>query len=123
MRITDHDPVRDVTMLMMVRHMPDEDFRQLCNKAMEDPTNTLVPFPNIATRCDALRHHATRCDSFCDCCAEPIRADALTAAFVQATGIPACKACIDEALFAIFGPSCTSSPLVRHTLRLAEAHA
>jgi hypothetical protein len=119
----DHDPVRDLTLLMMVRLMPEDDFLRLC-EIVRKGGNTQGFTLDRDSYCKLLQAPDSSCKFVCDCCGEPITASPETANFLAATDIPACKACIDEALAAIFGPDAAASFIARHafSLILADRH-
>lgn len=113
------DAVRDVTLLMMVRYMPEDDFLRLCDG--------ILPVANTAailTPPDTLGHLLTPPDTqadgpSCESCGDPVEAGALI-----------CKACLDEALWQVFGPQDDgpldeeTNALIRRALLLAAgAHA
>jgi hypothetical protein len=99
-----HDPVRDVTLLNMVRYMPVADFLKLCDDVLNDTPNTVIEGFDGRQFCDTMRLHATPCDTNCRACGEPIEPVAEVLAFTAATGLRVCKTCVDEALALIFGP-------------------
>jgi hypothetical protein len=96
------DPVRDVTVLMMVRHMPDEDFLSLCEVVLNADPDTLGSgeiSAEAATVLDAMRRHAPKCDV----CGELAPQSALTIKVKALAGVTACKRCVDDALGSLFG--------------------
>ena len=118
-----HDPVRDVTLLMMVRLMPDDDFNRLCE--------TICPGSNTkgstldGGRCSVtLGHSRSDTETRCDCCGAEIERVPETDNFAEATGLPACKACVDAALGAFFGADIEARQLARQAFSLiAASHA
>lgn len=89
--------VRDVTLLMMVRYMPDEDFNSLCEQALSS---------GATARQDAAgRGEARQGDTTCMVCSEAFEPSPLTEAAQASCGVQACKPCIDHMLAAIFGPA------------------
>jgi hypothetical protein len=112
------DPVRDVTLLMMVREMPQEDFHQLCENVLRGNVTTQLMTYGSGEHLDALGQYGTH-GTVCELCAEPVETDPLNAAMRDATGMAACKACIDEALGQLFGPDAEARSIAAHVLKLA----
>ena len=116
----DHDPVKDVVLLMMVRFMSDDDFLRLCGKARKD-ANTEVSEPNIVPFSPFRSLPVPSSPFVCDCCEARIEPSRETDAFAAATGLPACKACVDALLAAYFGPDEGASRITRSALSLMAA--
>jgi hypothetical protein len=103
------EAVRDVTLLMMVRVMPDADFRRMCDGILKgDPSTSVARLgcgeylnPGELKRTEANVGERLRP---CDCCGGPVVVDGATYACEAASGLLACKTCIDGALFTFFGP-------------------
>lgn len=111
------DPLRTVTTLMMVREMPEADFNTLCESLLDtkglalDPETILDVTGRSETLRDVVGPRETIGDAVsphgtsCALCGGPLgEVTAITEATVQATGMLACKACIDTALAVLFGP-------------------
>jgi hypothetical protein len=113
------DPVRDVTLLMLVRVMPETDFQRLCEVVLNGDANTSTLTAGGETCLDAGGRLRTLLDTLCACCGQVAEDDPLNLACVKATGVRACKACIDDALGAIFGPEPEHNVLVRAVLTQA----
>jgi hypothetical protein len=97
--VDENNGVRNVTVLMMIRAMPEADFRQLCDLVLCDDTN-------ITTVSNNAREDSNPEPLVCELCGLPIEdADAmpLIEACKRGCGVQACKACIDLALAHIFG--------------------
>jgi hypothetical protein len=92
--------MRDVTMLMMVRHMPDDDFTFLCESLLGTATDGSGVDLRGTTTMDNHGQPLTPCDV----CGQQIEANPLTDALRDHTGTEACRACINEALGLLFGP-------------------
>jgi len=130
MSIRTHDPVRDVTLLMMVRAMPYDDFRRLCSSLLPEVSETQRATSAGIECLDAIGRYWTLLDkkgAFCGVCDGPLDVTPLTLACEAASGMTACKGCIDDALAAIFGPDPKADPetnfLARHVFRQAADHA
>jgi hypothetical protein len=94
------DPIRDVTRLMMVRHMPDDDFMALCNAVLKSKGSALdadEDMGHYGTPRDVMGQHGT----VCSICGEAAPEAALTSRVEALAGLTACKRCIDAALLGL----------------------
>jgi hypothetical protein len=118
---------RDVTLLMMVRLMPEPDFRSLCDDILHGGPVTCNATHYGPEYCDGVRRAATACDAVrqvCGECGGPVVLEPLVVACAASVGVLACKGCIDEALAGVFGPpdldlDPATNFLARHVLTLA----
>src|SRR5204863_6987548 len=96
-----HDPERDVTLLMMVRLMPEADFQALCNSVLKGEPFTqgsTLDGDEYSNRSEPLRTAANR-DGLLKClvCGSP-------GPLWEGSTIGACRACIDDTVWALYGP-------------------
>lgn len=116
--------IRDVALLMTVRLMPEEDFQRWCASVLRGEPITIQEALNTGTPWHSMAHGGTPWHNLCPCCGGPVGDDAISDLCASATGVRACKVCIDDALCAIHGPHPHQNPLVRTVLRQAvEDHA
>jgi hypothetical protein len=95
------DHVRDVTILMMIRHMPEDDFITLCERVLNSQGFTLdsdETMQQLKTPTDA--HGRPR--TICMICGETAPRLPLTARVEALAGLTACKRCIDASLLGLF---------------------
>jgi hypothetical protein len=102
---------------MMVRHMPDDDFMQLCNRVM----NTAKPSEGFTL--DTARSGAVGRGGAlsCDVCGRPAEAEILNEMGRALGGTCACKACLIQAIALLFDGNPEAVALGEHVLRLAAA--
>jgi hypothetical protein len=108
----DNDPIRDVLLLMMVRMMPEDDFSRLCETIHGGSNTPGLPLDSVPSCPFLSRHDPSRPDP-CDCCGERVEPSPETRTFRIATGLPACKACIDAAIAAMFGEDVEAAMIAR----------
>ena len=109
------NPVRDVTLLMMVRHMPDEDFMALCHRLM----NTDIASQGFTLGGAALHGSSRQVAAVCGVCDGPVEDGRLAEVSRETVGMPVCKACIDRTLGTLFGPDPTAEQAALTVLQLA----
>jgi hypothetical protein len=97
-------PIRDVTLLMMVRYMPDEDFLALCHDVMDTGLAAQGFTPDAFTRVATGSHGEPPCDTPCRICGGEVKPEPLERKAKALAGMDVCKACIDQTVAALFGP-------------------
>ena len=118
-----HGSVRDVILLMMVRVMPEDDFTRLCDNVLKGELNTLAAPIDSVPYCPLLSPSDPSRPDLCDCCGDRIEPSTETANFAAATGLPACKACVDAMLGAVFGPNDERQRIAAAAFDLMATHA
>ena len=117
------DPMRDVILLMMVRIMPEDDFTRLCDNVLQGEPNTIAATLDSVPYWPVLARPVPSGPDLCDCCGERIEPSKATENFAAATGVPACKACVDAMLGAVFGPNDERQRIAAAAFDLMATHA
>lgn len=115
------DAVRDVTLLMMVRHMPEDNFMSLCERVLNAKGLTLGSDESLAhqrTSMDTGGHERTTCMI----CGETMPRLPLTTRVEAIAGLTACKRCVDAALMALFSSQSEADPLVSQLSVILRRH-
>jgi len=99
--------VDDVVLLMLIRHMPEADFLVLCSATLDGVSDAEIKQTYFARYTDEEPAEVARQDPtplVCRVCRGPLGDHPETERLSREQGLIACKACIDEAIFARFGP-------------------
>jgi len=95
------DPIAAVVALMAVRLMPEDQFRQLCDRTLEGAADSCAATLGFSLIPHTAAHGCTRLHP-CTYCGFPVERENLNRDYAEAFGRRACKACIDGDLEARF---------------------
>jgi hypothetical protein len=99
------DPLRDVTVLVMLRMMPENDFVRLCESILHAKNYSQALGDNSETSRDIMR----RVEIVCDICGAPLRQSKITLTSGRTLGVNACKRCTEGLVGALFTVAMTPS--------------
>lgn len=117
------NPVRDVLLLMMVRHMPEHDFMSLCQGVMDTSVSPPV-LPSVvgSTRNFLVQKWASG-SRLCEVCGGSVASGRLERTAKAAAGMSVCKGCIDQTLGTLFGGDPNAEAVAAHAVHLASGGA
>jgi hypothetical protein len=124
--------LRVVTVLLMLRNMPVDDFAELCCSLLttsdlpsnDDTSQHTLARPDTCQH--VLTHPSTPEDApahpstLCDICGGPVEPSRLSDAVAARYRQPVCKPCIDIALSLIFGPDGEAIDSAEAVIELAD---